>query len=385
MSSASFAVTYKSVYTNSEPWRFYGGSDEESADAGSSGVIVYRYDGLPMHPVAPPSPDYVPGPEHPPSPDYVPEDQPQHVDALPIALSSGYVADSDPEEDPEEDHEEDHDLKTNAILELKWENIAMYVSKYLTCSKVKAEHQKLSGLLQKPEIEALGTRLDLSTAYHPETDGQKLECRTFIIDSIPFGHGSFVVNVGIDWLSRPRAKMIKIVKASELKLEDIPNVHNFPSVFPEDLPGLPSFCEVQFRIDLSPEAMPIAKSPYRLAPTEMKEISNQLKELQEKGFIRLSSSPWGASVLFDKKKDGLFRMCIDYRELNKITIKNRYHLPRIDDLFDQLQGSWYFLKIDIRFGYHQFRVREEDIPKTAFRMRKEWMKLRQVRAMSMTI
>ncbi|GJV27580.1 hypothetical protein Tco_1384028, partial [Tanacetum coccineum] len=128
----------------------------------------------------------------------------------------------------------------------------------------------------------------------------------------------------------------------ELKLEDIPNVRNFPSVFPEDLPGLPSFREVEFRIDLVPEAMPIAKSPYRLAPTEMQELSNQLKELQEKGFIRPSSSPWGAPVLFVKKKDGSFCMCIDYRELNKLTIKNRYPLPRIDDLFDQLQGSRYF-------------------------------------------
>nr|GEX26736.1 putative reverse transcriptase domain-containing protein [Tanacetum cinerariifolium] len=102
---------------------------------------------------------------------------------------------------------------------------------------------------------------------------------------------------------------------------------------------------------------------------EMQELSNQLKELQEKGFIRPSSSPWGAPVLFVKKKDGSFRMCIDYRELNKLTIKNRYPLPRIDDLFDQLQGSQYFSKIDLRFGYHQLRVREEDIPKTKFRTR----------------
>ncbi|GKE54321.1 putative reverse transcriptase domain-containing protein [Tanacetum coccineum] len=101
----------------------------------------------------------------------------------------------------------------------------------------------------------------------------------------------------------------------------------------------------------------------------MQELSNQLKELQDKDFIRPSSYPWGASVLFIKKKDGSFRMCIDYQELNKLTIKNSYPLPRIDDLFDQLQGSRYFSKIDLRSGYHQLRVREEDIPKTAFRMR----------------
>ncbi|GJU81802.1 putative reverse transcriptase domain-containing protein [Tanacetum coccineum] len=101
----------------------------------------------------------------------------------------------------------------------------------------------------------------------------------------------------------------------------------------------------------------------------MLELSNQLKELQEKGFIRPSHSPWGAPVLFVKKKDGSMRMCIDYRELNKLTIKNRYPLPRIDDLFDQLQGACCFSKIDLRSGYHQLRVREEDIPKTAFRTR----------------
>ncbi|GJT51453.1 putative reverse transcriptase domain-containing protein [Tanacetum coccineum] len=116
-------------------------------------------------------------------------------------------------------------------------------------------------------------------------------------------------------------------------------------------------------------AAPVARAPYRLAPSKMKELSEQLKELSDKGFIRPSSSPWGAPVLFVKKKDGSFRMCIDYRELNKLTVKNRYPLPRIDDLFDQLQGSSVYSKIDLRSGYHQLRVREEDIPKTAFRTR----------------
>nr|GFB06545.1 putative reverse transcriptase domain-containing protein [Tanacetum cinerariifolium] len=112
-----------------------------------------------------------------------------------------------------------------------------------------------------------------------------------------------------------------------------------------------------------------SRAPYRLAPSEMKELAKQLKELSDKGFIRPSSSPWGAPVLFFKKKDGSFRMWIDYRELNKLTVKNRYLLPRIDDLFDQLQGSSVYSKIDLRSGYHQLRVREEDIPKTAFRTR----------------
>ncbi|GKB13428.1 retrotransposon protein, putative, ty3-gypsy subclass [Tanacetum coccineum] len=127
--------------------------------------------------------------------------------------------------------------------------------------------------------------------------------------------------------------------------------------------------EVEFCIDLIPRVVPVAKSPYRLAPMEMQELSNQLKELQEKGFIRPSSSPWGAPILFVKKKDGSFHICIDYRELNKLIVKNRYPLPKIDDLFDQLQGSRYFSKIDLQSGYHQLRVCKEDIPKTAFRMR----------------
>ncbi|GJR59960.1 putative reverse transcriptase domain-containing protein [Tanacetum coccineum] len=111
------------------------------------------------------------------------------------------------------------------------------------------------------------------------------------------------------------------------------------------------------------------ESPYRLVPSKMQELSEQLKELQDKGFIRPSHSPWGAPVLFVKKKDGSMRMCIDYRELNKLTVKNRYPLPRIDDLFDQLQGARYFSKIDLRSGYHQLRVHEDDIPNTTFRTR----------------
>ncbi|GJX68846.1 hypothetical protein Tco_0304573 [Tanacetum coccineum] len=124
------------------------------------------------------------------------------------------------------------------------------------------------------------------------------------------------------------------MKVDDQKLEDNPVVCNFRGVLPEDLSGLPPSHEVEFRIDLIPRAKPVTKSPYRLAPTKMQELSNQLKELQDKGFIRPSSSPWGAPMLYVKKKDGSFRMCIDYRELNKLTIKNRYPLPSIDDLFD---------------------------------------------------
>ncbi|GJS14704.1 putative reverse transcriptase domain-containing protein [Tanacetum coccineum] len=158
-------------------------------------------------------------------------------------------------------------------------------------------------------------------------------------------------------------------KSDEKRLEDIPVVREFLEVFPEDLPGLPPVRQVEFQIDLIPGAAPVARAPYRLAPSEMQELSDQLQELADRGFIRPSTSPWGAPVLFVKKKDGSFRMCIDYRELNKLTVKNRYPLPRIDDLFDQLQGSSTYSKIDLRSGYHQLRVRDEDIPKTAFRTR----------------
>ncbi|GJV77203.1 putative reverse transcriptase domain-containing protein [Tanacetum coccineum] len=120
---------------------------------------------------------------------------------------------------------------------------------------------------------------------------------------------------------------------------------------------------------LVPGEIPVAKSPYRLTPSEMEELSGQLKEIQDNGFILPSSSPWEAPIFFVKKKDGSFRMCTDYRELDKFTIKNRYPLPRIDDLFDQLQGSQYFSKIDLRSGYPQLRVHEDDIPKTAFKTR----------------
>nr|GFB28636.1 putative reverse transcriptase domain-containing protein [Tanacetum cinerariifolium] len=143
----------------------------------------------------------------------------------------------------------------------------------------------------------------------------------------------------------------------------------FPEVFLEDLLGIPPARQVEFQIDLVPGAAPVAHAPYRLATFEMKELAEQLQELSDKGFIRPSSSPWGAPVLFVKKKGGSFQMCIDYRELNKLTVKNRYPLPRIDDLFYQLQGSSVYSKIDLRSGYHQLRVREEDIPKTAFRTR----------------
>ncbi|GKF77341.1 hypothetical protein Tco_0229811, partial [Tanacetum coccineum] len=137
-------------------------------------------------------------------------------------------------------------------------------------------------------------------------------------------------------------------KLDEKRLEDILVVREFLEVFPEDLPGLPPVHQVELQIDLILGAMPVARAPYRLVLSEMQELSNQLHELSDRGFIRPSTSPWGDPVLFVKKKDGSFRMCIDYQELNKLTVKNRYTLPRIDDLFNQLQGLNVSSKIDLR-------------------------------------
>ncbi|GKA02263.1 putative reverse transcriptase domain-containing protein [Tanacetum coccineum] len=208
---------------------------------------------------------------------------------------------------------------------------------------------------------------------------------------MPVELGSFDVIIGMDWLRRCHAVIVcdeKLVQVpygnetltfcgnessnereSRLAVISYSKAQEYMAKGCQDLPGLPLARPVEFQIDLIPGAAPVARAPYRLAPSKMKELSEQLQELSDKGFIRPSSSPWGAPVLFVKKKDGSFRMCIDYRKLNKMTVKNHYPLSRIDDLFDQLQGSSIYSKIDLRLGYHQFRVREQDIPKTAFRTR----------------
>ena len=138
-------------------------------------------------------------------------------------------------------------------------------------------------------------------------------------------------------------------------------------VFPDELPALPPHRVVDFGIELHPGISPISMTPHRMASIRLQELRVQLQELLDKGFIRPSTSPWGAPVLFAKKKGKTLRLCIDYRQLNRVTIKNRYPLPRIDDLFDQLRGARVYSKIDLHTGYYQLRVRETDIPKAAFR------------------
>jgi hypothetical protein len=151
--------------------------------------------------------------------------------------------------------------------------------------------------------------------------------------------------------------------------DNIRVVRDFLDVFSEELLGMPPDREVEFVIDLLPGTAPISKHPYRMSVEELKELKKQLTKLQEARYIRPSSSPWGALALFVQMKDGSQRMCVDYRSLNDVTIKNKYPLPRIDDLFDQMRGARVFSKIDLTSGYHQMKIRPSDIPKTAFSTR----------------
>jgi hypothetical protein len=158
-----------------------------------------------------------------------------------------------------------------------------------------------------------------------------------------------------------------VVDSSEADpLETIKVVPEFPDVFPKDLPGMPPERKVEFAIELLPGTAAIFKRAYRVSGPELVELKKQIDELSEKRYIRPSTSAWAAPVLFMENKDGTRRMCIDYRALNEVTIKNKYPLPRIKDLFDQLRGASVFSKIDLRSGYHQLRIRPSDILKTTF-------------------
>jgi hypothetical protein len=154
----------------------------------------------------------------------------------------------------------------------------------------------------------------------------------------------------------------------ELPLKKIPLVYDYADVFPDELPGMPPDRDIEFSIELQPRMAPISKRPYRMPPAELAELKKQLQELLDKGFIHPSTSPWGCPALFVKKDESL-RLCIDYRPLNAVSIKNKYPLPRIDVLFDQLVRAKVFSKIDLRSGYHQIKIRASDIPKTAFSTR----------------
>ncbi|XP_061993339.1 uncharacterized protein LOC133711199 [Rosa rugosa] len=206
----------------------------------------------------------------------------------------------------------------------------------------------------------------------------------FPMDLIVINLRRFDIILGFDWLSKYHAfigcreKTITFTIPGQpiRKIQyQISMVNPFKDVF-QEITHLPPSRDIEFSIDLIPEARPISVTPYRMAPKELKELQTQIKGLLDMGFIRPSASSWGAPVLFVKKKDGSLQLCIDYRQLNKVTIKNKYPLPRIDDLFDQLRGARIFSKIDLRSGYHQLLVKEDDIHKTAFNTRYghyEWL------------
>jgi len=174
-------------------------------------------------------------------------------------------------------------------------------------------------------------------------------------------HGSLDIH-----LSKHEIPASAVYHVERKILEEIPVVCEYSDVFPEKLPGMPPDREIEFVIELQPATAPISRWPYRMTPSELAELKLQLQGLLDKGFIRPSTSPWGCPALFVKKKDQGLRLCVDYRPLNAVTIKNKYPLPRIDHLFDQLDGAKVFSKIDLRSGYHQIKIRPSDIPKMAF-------------------
>ncbi|KAA0048435.1 pol protein [Cucumis melo var. makuwa] len=222
-------------------------------------------------------------------------------------------------------------------------------------------------------------------AFQIEIVGYVIEVTLLVLDMHDFD-----VILGMDWLAANHASIDcsrkevafnpplmailslkeegqgRYLREVDVSLSSEPVVRDYPDVFLEELPGLPPYREIEFAIELEPGTVPISRAPYRMTLAELKELKVQLQELLDKGFIRPSVSPWGAPVLFVKKKDGSMRLCIDYRELNKVTVKNKYPLPMIDDLFDQLQGATVFSKIDLRSEYHQLRIKDSDVPKIAF-------------------
>jgi hypothetical protein len=162
------------------------------------------------------------------------------------------------------------------------------------------------------------------------------------------------------------ANRAKVNQLDASQGSEVPVVNEFSDIFPEELLGMPPDRDIKCVIELKPGTSPIYKTPYRMATPELAKLKEDIKDLLEKGFIHPSSSPWGAPVIFVPKKDGTQRLCVDYRAMNEVTVMNKYPLPRIDNLFDQLRGACVFSKIDYRLGYHQLKIRECDISKTTF-------------------
>jgi len=191
----------------------------------------------------------------------------------------------------------------------------------------------------------------------PEHEGLELISAQRVINEVEVGAICFMIVAHVEKNSTAE------------KISVIPVVEEYADVFPNEIPELPPSRDVDFSIDLIPGAGPVSMAPYRMTLAELAEFKKQIEDLLEKKFIRPSASPWGAPLLLVKKKDSSSRLCVDYRQLNKLTIKNKYPLSRIDDLLDQLRGAAVFSKIDLRSGYHQILVKPEDVQKTAFRSR----------------
>ncbi|XP_071683402.1 uncharacterized protein [Lolium perenne] len=251
-------------------------------------------------------------------------------------------------------------------------------------------------IMQRPmlvQIPGSSTKTDLSCKDIPID----IQGKRFHADLIVLGEQGLEVILGMNWMVKykghidcvrraitltaedgeivehvatiPSSKVLCKKSVASPALHEVPIACEYPEVFPDELPGMPPDRDIEFIIELVPGTAPIAQRPYRMNPQELVELKKQLNDMLRKGLIRPSASPWGSPVIFVDKRDGTIRLCVDYQKLNDVTIKNKYPLPKIEDLFDQMNGARVFSKIDLRTGYHQLKVRESDIPKTAFTTR----------------
>jgi hypothetical protein len=218
------------------------------------------------------------------------------------------------------------------------------------CKDVNIEIQGMKFLANLIVLEAVDLDVILGMDWLTTKKGF-IDCYNRIV-TLTNCHGK-TVKFGTRGISKSQEKLNQV---DTIELNKVPVVCEYPDVFPEELPGMPPDREIEFVIELAPGTAPIYRKPFRMASTELVELKKQIKELLEKGYVQPSSSPWGSPVLFAKKKDGTLRLCIDYRALNMVTIKNKYPLPRINDLFDQLAEAKVFSKIDLRSGYQQLRI-----------------------------
>jgi hypothetical protein len=250
-------------------------------------------------------------------------------------------------------------MARNMIVQI----LGSQVRAHLTCEEVPVV---IHGVSFQADLIILGTKgldvvlgMDWMSKYHGHIDCAQKAITVTSSDGVQIEHIA----------TMPSRKAYYKKSIAGPTLDQVPVVCEYPDVFPEELPGMPPDRDIEFIIELVLGTTPIAQRPYRMYPQELEELKKQLADMLSKGLIRPSASPWGSPVIFVDKRDGTIRLCVDYRKLNEVTIKNKYPLPKIEDLFDQLSGARVFSKIDLRTGYHQLKVRESDIPKTAFTTR----------------